>query len=263
MANGFISSLNTSTQSPYVVANKLLPKHGQFGTYTYNAPANANKLGLIVLDTFNLFRKNNMAKIITQGIANGKAIGRGVGAQVEELKIPFQFIEKIPEFNKAANYQEQTDIIGRFEGIDMYSNSSSQDISIELTYSAEGSLALQSDNTSYATTTWTIEYIDVLLGRLKAFVYPSYNQRYYPPMRALLNIGQNYKNVPVLIKSVKIDAMHPVDVFTGKPRAYKVNLDMRVNYPMWQSIDAGDVYTGVNDQTQSVFAYREFSSVQK
>ena len=259
----FLSSINTQTTSPYILQNKATLDKGQFGTYTYNAPANANKFGLIVLDTYNLFRKNNLSKIITQGVANGKAIGRNPNAAIEELKIPFQFLEKIPEYAKNANYQETTDIIGRFEGIDVYSNSSSQDINIEIIYAAEGSLALQSQDTSLQNTTWTMEYIDVLLGRIKAFVYPTYNNRFYPPMRALLNIGQNYRNVPVLIKSVKIDAMQPIDTFTGKPRNYKVNIDMRVNYPMWQDMDAGDVYTGINNDQQSVFAYKEFKTTQR
>lgn len=259
----FISSINTNTTSPYVVKNKQESKKSQFGTYTFNAPANANKFGLIVLDTYNLFRKNNLTKIIAQGSANGKSIGRNPNAIIEELKIPFQFLEKIPDFMKTANYQETSDVIGRFEGIDVYSNSASQDINLELTYASEGTLALQSTDSSVQNTTWTIEYIDILLGRLKSFVYPTYNQRFYPPMRALLNVGQNWKNVPVLVKSVKVEAMHPIDVFTGKPRNHKVFLDLKVSYPMWQTMDAGDIYTGVNNDQQSVFAYKEFTTTQR
>ena len=116
---------------------------------------------------------------------------------------------------------------------------------------------------NYPRTTWTVEYIDVLLGRLKSLVYPTYNQRFYPPMRVLLNIGANYRNVPLLIKDVKIENLPPFDIQTGKGRNFKVNIEAKVSYPMWQSMDAGDVYTGVNTDRQSVFAYKEFSRAQK
>lgn len=250
-------------RSPYIVQNRNEFKKFQFGNYSYNAPANANKFGLIVLDTFNLFRRNNIAKIISQASQNGKSIGRRPGAIIEEMKIPFQHIDKIPDFQKNANYQETSDIAGRFESIDIYSNSASQDISLELTYTAEGTQALQSQGLDIPKTTWTVEYIDVLIGRLKAFVYPTYNQRYYPPMRALLNIGAQYRHVPIYIKSVKIENMPPYDIQTGKSRNFKVILECRVNYPLWQSMDAGDVYTAINNERQSVFAYREFSKTQR
>lgn len=267
MAQSYLTQVNaTINRSPYHVRNPQEFKKFQFGNYSYNAPANANRFGLIVLDTFNVFRRNNIAKIIAQGSANGRSIGRRPDAIIEEMKIPFQFMEKVPDFNKSANYQENGDIIGRFEPIDIYSNSGPQNISLEIMYSAEGSseiTALSGGETSYPRTTWTIEYIDVLLGRLKAFVYPTYNQRYYPPMRALLNIGSMYRNVPILIKDVKIENMPPYDIQTGKSRNYKINIEAKVSYPIWQSIDAGDVYTGVNTDRQSVFTYKEFSNSQR
>lgn len=261
--SSYISQVSSIVnRSPYVVQNKNEFKKFQFGTYGYNAPANANRFGLIVLDAYNIFRRNNISKIIAQGIANGKSIGRRPEAIIEEMKIPFQYIEKIPDFQKNANYQETSDIAGRFESIDVYSNSASQDISLNLMYSAEGSLAIEAQGMDVPRTTWTVEYIDVLIGRLKAFVYPTYNKRYYPPMKALLNIGAQYRNVPVYIKSVKIENLPPYDIQTGIGRNFKVDLECRVSYPLWQSIDAGDVYTGINNERQSVFAYKEFNKVQ-
>jgi hypothetical protein len=73
-------------------------------------PANANLFGFIVVNNRLKRRKND--------------------------KIPFQYVEKMPSWQREATY-EDNQLIGRFEPIQTYSNSSSGTFEISLIYVAE------------------------------------------------------------------------------------------------------------------------------
>jgi hypothetical protein len=75
-------------------------------------PANANIFGFVIVND-RLRRKKND-------------------------KIPFQYVEKMPSWQKEASYEENV-IMGRFEPIQTYSNSSSGQFEIVLIYVAEAS----------------------------------------------------------------------------------------------------------------------------
>ena len=179
-----------------------------------------------------------------------------------DLKIPFQYIDKIPDWNKGAVWNDQTDIMGRFEPPSIYSNSGPQEISFEMIYNAE---ALK--NSPGIRTHWTLENIEQYVKRMQSLVYPQYDGRYSPPTKVLFNIGNIYRNVPLVIKNVQVAYEAPFDISTGLARNIKISVQSKVDYPMYQGIGQMTVYTawdnarGVGQKYGGeVFAYEVLDS---
>lgn len=157
---------------------------------------------------------------------------------LNDITIPFQYIEQIPTWSKAANYSDVSDIIGRFEPYNVYSGSAAQDFSLNLIYYAE---ALKAE--SGVTTPWTLEYIEILIKRIQSLVFPAYDGQFTPPPKLLLNIGNHYRDIPFIIKNVAIDSLEPFHIKTGLTMHRKITLECRVSYPMWQSFSSFEIWS--------------------
>lgn len=183
--------------------------------------------------------------------------------KVTELGIPFQYLEAIPNWEKTADWKDVGEIMGRFESPSIYASSGAQEFSFSMLYYAE---ALQSEGSK---THWSLENIENYTRKLQSLVYPQYDGRYGPPMKLLFNIGNIYKNIPIVIKSVNIEHQAPYDTLTGLARMRKVTIAARVSYPMYQSIGQMQVYTswdGVNPTGRNgseIFAYEALSDKYK
>ncbi len=154
-----------------------------------------------------------------------------------DLKIPFQYLEQIPEWDKSATYNDQGDIMGRFEPPSIYSNSVPQEISFVMKYHAE---ALKNEGSK---THWTLENIEQYVKRMQSLVFPQYDGRYSPPTKVLFNIGNIYRNVPLVIKNVQVTYNAPFEITTGLSRQVNISVQGKVDYPMYQGIGQMAVYT--------------------
>jgi hypothetical protein len=172
----------------------------------------------------------------------------------KSLGIPFQYIEKIPDFNKGANYEEISDIIGRFEPLTQYSNSTPHSFSIELIYHAE----CDEDNTETINNDWSIQFIDRIENQLKSLILPQYDGYFSPPCKVLLNIGNIYVDYPLIVKNVSVSYEPPFDVITMKSHIRKITLEVQTSYPAWQALHATQVWTADDG---SVFSRQEFKSL--
>lgn len=196
---------------------------------------NAQLYGLVINDWDNSFKNRNV-KITT-----------------EELNIPFQYLKEIPEWTKNANYQEMgSDIIGRFEPYSVYQSSSAIEFNLELTYIAECKTDLEQK--SY----WSLERIDKIKKKFQSLVYPTYSNGYAPPNKLLLNIGNIYKQFPIIIKIVSIKNEGPFDIMTSMPIMVNISLACRSSYPSWQAQSADKIFLG--ELGAGVFAYEELSN---
>ncbi|MBW2969089.1 hypothetical protein KY314_03150 [Candidatus Woesearchaeota archaeon] len=222
---------------PYIDFNTILANNWDQDYHKTGrpVPVNAFMFGFVVLDWDGQFRKR-LRKYKTR-----------------DLKIPFQYIEKVPDWQKGAQYNEISDIMGRFEPPAIYTNSTAQEFTMTLIYVAE---ALDSRTSS---TPWTLEKIEDLVRRIQSFVFPQYDGQYSPPPKLLLNIGNIYKDVPVVIKQIQIENTEPFHVGTGISMTKKITLEFRASYPMWQGIKATDVYAAYEGNAglggPDVFAY--------
>jgi hypothetical protein len=207
-----------------------------------SVPADSSKWGLKILDWDNSFKKR-LKKF-----------------KVTDLAIPFQYLDTIPNWDKGADWKDIGDIMGRFEPPVVYGNSGGQDITIVMIYYAE---ALQNAG---ASTHWTLENIEMYVKRLQSLVYPQYDGRYAPPMKLLFNIGNIYKNIPIVVKNVSVESTAPFDTVSGLPRMRKITLNTRVNYPMYQTFSQAGIYTtwdGVRTNGKNgseIFAYEKLDS---
>lgn len=183
--------------------------------------------------------------------------GSGAGKSGKTLGIPFQYIEKIPDFSKGANYEEVGDIIGRFEQLTQYSNSSAHSFSLELIYHAECSNESEEDS-SRSGNEWSIQFIDRIESQLKSLVLPQYDGYFSPPCKILLNIGNIYVDYPLIVKNVNVSYEPPFDVITMKSHIRKITLEVQTSYPAWQALHAIQVWTADDG---SVFSRQEFSSL--
>ena len=179
-----------------------------------------------------------------------------------DLRIPFQYLEQIPNWDKSANYTDVNEIMGRFEGPTIYSNSNAQDIQLVLTYYAE---SLKND--IGVKTPWTLENIEGITKKLQSLVFPQYDGRYGPPNKVLLNIGNIWRNVPLIVKQVSVEHQAPYHVYTGLPLMRKITVTCKTSYPLWQGIGSMSVYTawdgarGVGERIGSeVFAYEALNN---
>lgn len=241
--------------------------------------------------------------------------------------IPFQYIEKVPNWTKEAQFEE-IQIPGRFENILSYNQSSNNNIDLQIIYYAEkddpfdpilkqvdlrgkGSSMVKDlnniqrqaitdfkkdlrDNPTIDTqdflnrfdlkfkevqnltksrinqfinkngfgekpifdSHWSIQKILVYINRLKSLVYPEYDGYYSGPKPLLLNIGESWWDVPVVIKSISIEHNAPFDFRNALSRFYVVNLTLSTSYPIYQAISASAVY---NAQNGEVFARKEYN----
>lgn len=224
---------------------------GQSNRFLGSPPADARTLGLVMLEP-------------EKGFARGLR-RRDPSFSVAQAKIPFQYIERVPVWQKAANWTDVSGIVGRFEQLSVYSNSSAQDFAMELIYHAEASedARLTRSNTR---SIWTLEYIETLTRRLKSTVFPQYDGRYNPPKKFKLYIGKIYPGVPVIIKNVSVEDTGPTDRhFWSHTR--KITLEFRTAYPLWQSISQpGMWYVETNtannsNKTLLVTAHKSFNDL--
>jgi hypothetical protein len=168
-----------------------------------------------------------------------------------DLQIPFQYIDKIPDWKKSATYSEFSEVIGRFESINVYANSAAQDFQLVLWYQAESRL------TSTSNTYWSMERVEQIVKRFQAMVYPVYTKGFAPPPKLLFNIGNIFRSVPVIVKDVLVENQPPYDVITGLPFVRKITLELKTSYPMWQAISSEKVFMSTSGG--SCFAYKEMS----
>jgi len=241
--------------------------------------------------------------------------------------IPFQYIEKVPNWTKEAMYEE-TQIPGRFENIYSYNQSSNNNIDLQILYYAEKDdpydpILKVEDNRGNSKSTfrdlnniqknaqsdfrkgiadnpptsqqdlenrfantlsdvkalsanrinefinkngfgtkpvfethWSIQKILVYIQRLKSLTFPEYDGLYSPPKSLLLNIGETWWDVPVIIKSISIEHNAPFDIKNALSRFYIVNLTISTSYPMYQAISASSVF---NSRTNEVFARKTYN----
>jgi len=166
----------------------------------------------------------------------------------EKINIPFQYITAIPQWTKSANYNEEN-VIGRFEPLAIYANSSSQVLKCELIYHAE----------SETNGPWSLEKIEEdYQPKIKSLVFPQYDGRFSPPTPMLLNIGAHFIDVPVVITNVSIDATGPFDFDGFKSHMRKISIDLRINYPLYQAISQRTI---IAQQDNTIFAKKDFRAV--
>jgi hypothetical protein len=189
-------------------------------------PANCEIWGLKILDWDKSFKK------------------RLKQYSVADLKIPFQYLESIPAWEKGADWKDVGEIMGRFETPAIYSASNAQELTLTMLYHAE---ALK--NQESTKTHWTLENIEIYIKRLQSLMFPQYDGRYSPPTKVLLNIGNIFRNVPLIIKNVSVESTGPYDTLTGLPKMREITLAARVSYPMYQSIGQLQVYTAYDENT--------------
>jgi hypothetical protein len=170
-----------------------------------------------------------------------------------DLTIPFQYLESIPAWSKAANFNDISDIIGRFEPLTIYTNSAAQELTLVLIYNAELLKGTKTD--------WSLENIEIFVKRLQSLVFPQYDNNFSDPVKLFLNIGNIYKDVPIRIKNVQVESEAPFHVTTGLPLTRKVTLECRVSYPLWQGLYQSQIWTAYEgnfgNNGPNVFAYEE------
>ena len=208
----------------------------KYHTLGSSVPANAGMFGLTIIDWDKNF-KRRIRKFT-----------------VEDLQIPFQYIEQIPAWDKSANWNDSSDIMGRFEPMIAYSSSSAQELSLNLIYNAEAA-----SKSTANTTPWDAESILEYINRLKSLVFPQQDGEYSPPVKLVLNIGSIFINVPVIAKQVQVTPEAPYDTDTLMARTYKVQLNLRIAYPTWQGLGASTVYLAKDNR---VFAYRQMEETE-
>lgn len=222
---------NTSTWDPIVLnINSAYP------------PPNAFLFGLVINDWDHTLRSRNIL------------------LRTEDLEIPFQVIESIPNWDKSAAYDEMgNEILGRFEPYAVYSKSNAQEFTLTLYY-----CAYARDNIN-AQSFWTLENIEMLEKRLQSLVFPIYVNGYAPPPKCLLNIGNIFYDLPVIVKQVNIEYQPPYDYLTGLSMNRKITLSLRVSYPAWQAISGDKIYMARSKKSAGnhIFAYKQLKNSQK
>lgn len=163
-------------------------------------------------------------------------------------EIPFQYIDQVPNWSKAANYQDINDIMGRYEGYSIYSNSSAQECQLTLHYHAERENGFG----------WSLENIERIEKYLQSLVYPTTNKVFAAPPRMLLNIGYLWRNVPVIIRNVNIEFMGPYMADGLRAHQRKITLEMRTNYDLARSMSRDEITANVDTPRKryEIFAAR-------
>jgi hypothetical protein len=207
----------------------------RYGAAGIESPHNAYMLGLVLVDWDNSFKTRN------------------VKIRTEDLQIPFQYIKEVPEWKKTANYTDAgSEIMGRFESIPIYASSAAQEFELTIIYQAETITDMD------ASTWWSMEKIDTYIKRLQSLVYPTYTQGFAPPLRAKLNIGNIFRNFPVVIREVGIkNTEGAYHAETGIPITREITLNMKSAYPMWQALSGDKIF--VANVGNDIFAYEELN----
>lgn len=179
--------------------------------------------------------------------ANEKfTLRRARGNLFEPIRIPFQYIEKIPNWQKSASYSEDN-VIGRYEPIPVYSHSNAQSIKVDLMYHA------YSENNG----DWSLRKIESeIIPKLKSLCFPQYDGRFSPPQPMVLNIGSHFIDVPVVIVDVNVEPHGPFEIDGLKAHGNKVSLDLRVAYPIYQAISQNLIIRAADN---TIFAKKEFT----
>lgn len=173
------------------------------------------------------------------------------GQNLSEKEIPFQYIEGVPNWSKGANYQDTNDILGRYEGFAVYSNSNSQETTITLHYHAER-------ETGYG---WSLENIEKIEKYLQSLVYPTTNIKYAPPPRMLLNIGYLWRNVPVIIRNVNIEFIGPFMADGFRAHQRKITLELKTNYDLGRSMSRDEIISNASGTSRyEIFAARKINT---
>lgn len=173
--------------------------------------------------------------------------------------IPFQYIEQVPTWQKGANWTDVEGIMGNWTSHSVYANSTAQDLSITLMYYAESSANSGLDDTSKTSRdTWTLNKIERIKKQLQSLVFPQYDGKFSPPVKVLLNIGNMFVDVPVVIKSISIEDGPPYEIRTMRAMLKKITLEMRTSYPTWQAASATKIWTADDG---SIFGRQEFQTV--
>jgi hypothetical protein len=222
---------------------------GQFRTQ----PMNAWKFGLIIQD-----RRL-----------------RGTAYGLRRNHIPFQYLGEngeLPNLQKTANYDE-SQILGRFEPMKTYTNSSDIKFTLNLTYYADGTERLSnfpfpgSENIGPIKSLWTIEQISRISAKLESLVYPQYDGKYSPPRYCLLNIGAIFIDFPVLVSSVNIQHMSPYSTRDLTPMRRNITLECISYFPLYQAVGSDsiinyaldfDFTTGTINSPRKVYSFRKF-----
>jgi hypothetical protein len=222
---------------------------GQFRTQ----PMNAWKFGLIIQD-----RR-----------LRGSAYG------IRKNHIPFQYLGEngdLPNLTKTANYEE-SQVLGRFEPIKMYNNSSDIKFSLNLTYYADGTERLSnfpfpgSEVKGPIKSMWTIEQIARISAKIESLVYPQYDGKFSPPRYCLLNIGAIFIDFPIIITSVNVQHLPPYSTRDLTPMRRNITLECTSFYPLYQAIGSdsiinytldNDFTTGLINSPRKVYSFRKF-----
>jgi len=176
------------------------------------------------------------------------------------MGIPFQYIESLPMWNKTANWSDVGEIMGRFETQSVYSNSSAQDLTITLNYYAESSdnSGLDGNEKPNSRDTWTLNAIERIKLQLQSITFPQYDGKFSPPVKCLLNIGNIFVDLPVVVKSLTIEEGPPYELRTMRSMFKKITVEMRTSYPAWQALSAPQIWTADNG---GVFARQELQYI--
>ena len=225
---------------------------GETGRYRYQ-PMNAWKFGLIMQD-----RRL-----------------RGTAYGLRKTHIPFQYLGEngeLPNLQKTANYDE-TQILGRFEPLKTYTNSSDIKFTLNLVYFADGTERLSpfprqgAEMTGPIVSPWTIEQISRISAKFESLVYPQYDGKFSPPRYCLLNIGSIFIDFPILITSVNVQHMTPYSTRDLNPMRRNITLECVSYYPLYQAIGSDsilnqaldmDFTTGFTNFPRKVYAYRKY-----
>ena len=210
-----------------------------------------HKFGLIVWDWEKQFEKN-IKKLESMGSNNDPNAYRTPYGLTNQIGIPFQYIETMPTWAKTSNWTEISEVMGRFESQSIYGSSAAQMLSIGLNYYAESS----SDKHPSAQTRneWTMTVIERIKFQLQSLVFPQYDGKFSPPVKVLLNIGNIFVDIPVVITSLTIEEGPPYEMDTMRSMFKKVTIEMRTSYPAWQTLSAPRIWTA-NDG--GIFARQE------
>jgi len=216
-------------------------------------PMNSWKFGLIMQDR----------------TLRGKAYG------LRRSHIPFQYLGEngeLPNLQKTANYEE-TQILGRYEPIKIYTNSSDIKFTLNLVYYADGTERLSntpfqgSENTGPIKSPWTIEQIARISAKFESLVYPQYDGKFSPPRYCLLNIGAIFIDFPVIVTSVNIQHLPPYSTRDLTPMRRSIAVECSSYHPLYQAIGSDsiinqaldyDFTTGRINFPRKVYSYRKF-----
>lgn len=169
-------------------------------------------------------------------------------ANLTSKAIPFQYIDGVPNWSKAANYQDINDILGRYEGYSIYSNSSAQECQLTLHYHAERENGFG----------WSLENIERIEKYIQSLVLPTTNKKYAPPPRMLLNIGYLWRSVPVIVRNVTIEYQGPYMADGLRAHQRKITIELRTNYDLNRSMSRDEVLVNADNARKryEIFAAR-------